>query len=250
MKRTVLAITLLLTLLPASRAAEPEDSLFVEEVKREPVRVFMPKGDVSAGIQFFYLNLGSSNSEIALFLQHLDANGDITSISPYFDYTYKDNKSIGFRTKYANVSGGVANADLSLLSDGMEMSLQDINASSRSLQTELYHRSYAALDERGRFGVYVDLALQWARTDTAFSYNSESLDTSSATRKIGLAVHPGLMIFVLNNLSTHVSIGIGGAHLTRTDYLKNGETIGTRYYSKVNFMLDILDISYGLSLHF
>ncbi len=243
-------LSLLLGLSFSLGATELEDSLSVNVVTRPPVRIFMPKGNVSAGIEFFHMNLGSSNSEVALILQHLNAKGDITSISPYFDYTYKDNKSVGFRTKYSNISGAVANADLSLLSDGMEMSLEDLNASSRSLQAEVYHRSYAALDERGRFGVFMDLALQWARTDTAFSYNAQNLDTSSVTQKLGLAFHPGLMVFVMNNISTHVAIGIGGVHYTKTDYLKNGENIGTRHHSRVNFMLDILDISYGLSLHF
>ncbi len=219
-------------------------------VKRGPDRIFMPKGDVSTGIQFFHLNLDSSNSELALILQHLDASGEILSISPYFDYTYKDNRSIGMRSKFSSVSGGVSNADLSMLNEGFEMSVQDIKAKSKILQSEIYHRSYAALDERGRFGVFMDVALSWSRTDTSFSYNAKSLDTSSVAQKLRVAAHPGLMIFVMNNLSTHVSIGIGGAQVTKTDYMKNGEKVGDSCISKVNFMLDILDISYGLSLHF
>lgn len=247
LKKAFVFIVCAVTCFPAM--AQIADSTAVA-VKRGPDRVFMPKGDVSTGIQFFHLNLDSSNSELALILQHLDASGEILSISPYFDYTYKDNRSIGMRSKFSSVSGGVSNADLSMLNEGFEMSVQDIKAKSKILQSEIYHRSYAALDERGRFGVFMDVALSWSRTDTSFSYNAKSLDTSSVAQKLRVAAHPGLMIFVMNNLSTHVSIGIGGAQITKTDYMKNGEKVGNSYISKVNFMLDILDISYGLSLHF
>ena len=34
-----------------------------------------------------------------------------------------------------------------------------------------------------------------------------------------------------------------------TKYIKNGETIGKRDFSKANFKLDVLDISMGLTIH-
>lgn len=52
-----------------------------------------------------------------------------------------------------------------------------------------------------------------------------------------------------NSISTHVAIGIGGATYNHIDYYKKGEVVGTRDFSKVRFMLDILDISFGLSFH-
>ena len=250
MKRRLLIFAMLLLGLLPLAGRQSSDSLSVWEGRRGPDRVFMPKGDISVGIQFFYLDLASSNSEILLLLQHLDAAGSVTSISPYFDYAYRDNRSVGIRSKYVAASGSVSNVDLSLLSDGLEMSLQDLSANSRTIQSELYHRTYAPLDEKGRFGVFTDLALSWSRTNTSFNCNAETLGTRTVNDKLRLAVHPGLMIFVLNNLSTHVSIGIGGANYSRTDYIEDGEVKGRRYSSKVNFMIDILDISYGLCLHF
>lgn len=251
MRRTVLLFLLMLAS-PLLRAgggpAVPSGASEAED--RGEVRVFMPKGDLSAGMQFFYLDLGSSDSEIMLLLQHLDAQGSMLSLSPYFDYTYRDNRSIGVRSKYSSVRGGVSNADFSLLNDGMSMSIENMSATSRTIQSEIFHRSYAPLDKRRRFGVFTDLALSWAHSNTSFSYGTESLPTSSSTTKYRISVHPGLMVFVLNNLSTHVSIGIGGASYTHVDYLRDGAVVGTRHDSKVHFMLDILDISYGLSLHF
>ncbi len=244
----LISLLLLLSLLPLRGQPLP-DSLSVPG-KRVQDRVFMPKGDISVGIQFFYIDLASSNSEVMMILRSLDAAGSVLSVSPYFDYAYRDNRSVGIRSKYTSASGGVSNADLSMLSDGLEMSLQDIRSDSRTIQSELYHRTYAPLDSKGRFGVFTDLALSWSRSDTSFSYNAQSLSSRAVTDRLRLAVHPGLMVFVLNNLSTHVSIGIGGANYSKTDYIRDGEVTGGRYGSKVNFMIDILDISYGLSLHF
>lgn len=249
MMRRLAFIFLAVLAAPLAYAVEAENMSDAPEERGE-VRVFMPKGDLSAGVQFFYIDLGSSDSEFMLLLQHLDAQGSMMSFSPYFDYTYKDNRAVGVRSKYSYVRGGVSNADFSMLNDGLSMSVEDISANSRTIQSEIFHRSYAPLDKRRRFGVFTDLSLSWAHSNTTFSYGAESLDTSSSTNRLRVSVHPGLMVFVLNNLSTHVSIGIGGASYTHVDYLKNGEVVGTRDYSKVHFMLDILDISYGLTLHF
>ena len=219
------------------------------DIQRGPDRLFMPKGDFSAGVQFSYVDLFSNDSEYLMLLQHLDASGTMMTVAPYLDYTYRNNRTVGLRAKYSTAKGAVSNADLSMLSDDLSFSLSDIMADSRSIQAEVFHRAYAPLDKRSRFGVFTDVSLGYSYTRTSFSYNEESLDSYSAANRIKIAVHPGLMVFVTNSISTHVSIGIGGATYNHIDYYKNGEIVGTRDFSKVRFMLDILDISFGLSFH-
>ena len=243
-----LAIILFIFLSVSGIRAAERDSLSVVE-KRGPDRLFMPKGDFSAGVQFFYADLSSTDSEYLMLLQHLDANGTMMTLSPYLDYTYKNNRSVGLRAKYSSARGGISNADFSMLSDDLAVSLSDIQAASRTVQAEIFHRAYAALDKRSRIGVFTDVSLGYSYTRTSFSYNEESLDSYSAANRVKIAVHPGLMIFVTNSISTHVAIGIGGATYHHIDYYKKGEVVGTRDFSKVRFMLDILDISFGLSFH-
>ena len=243
-----IALTLLLALSSLWLGAEDKggDS---PDVQRGPDRLFMPKGDFSAGVQFSYVDLFSNDSEYLMLLQHLDASGTMMTVAPYLDYTYRNNRTVGLRAKYSTAKGAVSNADLSMLSDDLSFSLSDIMADSRSIQAEVFHRAYAPLDKRSRFGVFTDVSLGYSYTRTSFSYNEESLDSYSAANRIKIAVHPGLMVFVTNSISTHVSIGIGGATYNHIDYYKNGEIVGTRDFSKVRFMLDILDISFGLSFH-
>ena len=64
-----------------------------------------------------------------------------------------------------------------------------------------------------------------------------------------LSLHPGIVVFAMNNISMHVSMGIGGVSYNNTKYVKGGEVVGTRNFSKANFKLDILDISMGLAIH-
>lgn len=246
MKKLALIISVLLSVL--SLEAAERDSLSVSQ-KRGPDRLFMPKGDFSAGVQFFYADLSSADSEYLMLLQHLDASGSMMTLSPYLDYTYKNNRSVGIRAKYSSSKGTVSNIDMSLLSDDLAVSMSDIQADSRTVQAEVYHRAYAPLDKRSRIGVFTDVSLGYSYTRSSFSYNEESLDSYSAASRLKLAVHPGLMIFVTNSISTHVAIGIGGATYNHIDYYKHGEIVGTRDFSKVRFMLDVLDISFGLSFH-
>lgn len=135
-----LAIILFIFLSVSGIRAAERDSLSVSE-KRGPDRLFMPKGDFSAGVQFFYADLSSTDSEYLMLLQHLDANGTMMTLSPFLDYTYKDNRSVGVRAKYSSAKGGVSNADLSMLSDDLAVSLNDIKADSRTVQAEVFHRA-------------------------------------------------------------------------------------------------------------
>ncbi len=245
MKRLVLIAALTFVCLGLSAGGKGDGA----SEGRGPDRVFMPKGDFSAGVSFFYVDLSSVNSEYMMLIQNLNANATMMSLSPYIDYTYRNNRSVGLRVKYSSAKGGVNDVDLSMLSDDLSLSVENIAADSRSIQTEFYHRAYAPLDKQSRIGVFTDISLGYSNTRTSFSYNTETLDSYSVAKRVKFAVHPGLMVFVTNSISTHVSIGIGGATYNHIDYFKHGEVVGTRDFSKVRFMLDVLDISFGLSFH-
>lgn len=213
-------------------------------------RVFMPKGDIMAGLQFFYMDLMSSDSEVLMLLQHLNANASVMSLSPQVFYTYRDNSSVGLNVKYSKATGGISDADFSMLSDDLSFSLSDITADSRTLSVSVVHRSYAAIDKKSRIGVFTDLALIYGHTRTSFSSDAEELPVDSETDKIRFAISPGLMVFMTNNVSSSVSVGIGGASYSHTDYISGGQVTGTRNHSQFKFMLDILNISFGLNFHF
>lgn len=213
-------------------------------------RLFVPKGAMSAGVQFSYFDLSSSDTEFMMLVRDLNASGVFFSIAPYFTYCLKDNRSLGLRLRWSSAQAGVTEADLSLLSDDLKVSVEDISGSTGSFMGEVFYRSYFGLDGNGRFGLFIDSALQYSWSNLSFSYNNEDLDAHTISNRIRIAARPGLEVFVMNNVSTLVSVGIGGISYTHSDYIRDGVTVGTRNVSRARFMPDLTDITMGLTIHF
>ena len=218
--------------------------------RRIAQKLFIAKGEYALGLQFSYLDLSSSDSQLLMLLQNFNAYAKTMSIAPTVSYAIADNKALGLRVKYSNTDANVSSADLSLLSEDLSLSLSDLRAHSNSIQTAVFYRSSMGLDERGRFGLFTDLELSYARTLTAFSYGDASLDSYTVSDKLRFSLHPGLEVFMMNNVSSFVSIGIGGASYTSTRCIKGGEVTGRRDASNARFMLDVTDIAVGLIIHF
>lgn len=212
-------------------------------------RLFVVKGDLGVGIQFSYLDMTSSDSEFMMLLQSFNAYGSVFSVAPFVSYAIKRNQSLGLRVKYLKADLGVTNADLSLLSDDLTLNLQDIRGHANSIQGILFYRTYIGLDNLGRFGLFNDLSLTYARSKTSFSYKDRDLGSYTISNRLKLGLHPGLEFFMMNNVSTHVSIGIGGVSYTNSKFYKDGAVSGTRNATKARFMLDITDISIGMTIH-
>ncbi|MBR5138789.1 MAG: hypothetical protein IKV12_04490 [Alistipes sp.] len=211
--------------------------------------LIIPKGEWQLGAQISHVSMSSDNSEYMLLLKNINANGSMTKIAPFVAYSYRNNRSIGVRFQYMSASGNIQEGDLDLLSDDLNFHVEDIRAAMTSMQTAVYHRSYIGLDNKGRIGLFNDIMLGYTTGKTKFSYNEGTKDAYTKTNQVKLSLHPGIVVFAMNNISTHVSMGIGGVSYNNTKYIKGGEVIGIRNYSKANFKLDILDISIGLSIH-
>lgn len=220
-----------------------------EKGRRLSQRLFISKGELGMGMQFSYLDLSSGDSEILMLIRNLNAYGTSFSVTPYFAYAVKDNHAVGLKLRVSKTDAGISSADLSLLSDDLSLSVEDVQGHSNSLQSSVFYRSYVGLDPHGRFGLFSDLSLGYTHSKTSYTYNSASLDAFTVSDKLKLGIHPGLEVFIMNNVSTHFSIGIGGISYTRSKYYRNDEPVGTRDVSKARFMLDITDISMGLTIH-
>lgn len=212
-------------------------------------RLFISRGELGTGMQFSYLGFSSQDSELMMLLQNLDAYGRTFSVSPVFSYAVRDNKAVGMKLKYSKTDAGVSEADMSLLSDDLSMKVENIQAHSNSIQTSVFYRSYIGLDSKGRFGLFSDISLSYSHSRTSFSYDTESLGSHTLGNRLKLGIHPGLEVFVMNNVSTHFSIGIGGVSYTNSKYFKDNVFVGRRNVSGAKFLLDISDISMGLTIH-
>lgn len=211
--------------------------------------LIIPKGEWQVGAQISHVSMSSSNSEYALLINGLDANGSLTKIAPFVSYAFKNNQAIGLRFQYTTADAKIDAAELDLLSDDLEFELENLRGKLTSYQTSLYYRVYVGLDNKGRIGLFNDVALGYTNSKTSFRYNAQTENAYTRSNQLKLSLHPGIVVFAMNNLSTHVSIGIGGVSYNNTKYYRDGALVGKRDFSKANFKLDILDISIGLSLH-
>lgn len=212
-------------------------------------RLFMPKASLGAGFQVSYLDLTSNDSDFMMMLKGIDAQGTYFSVAPYVSYAYRDNKAVGIKFNYAKGSADLSGADLSLFSDDLTMHLEDMSAYSQSYQVQIFHRSFFGLDDTGRFGLFNDMVLSFGDSRSSFLLGQMSLDTYSRTRKAQLGVCPGIMIFILNNISTYVSMSIGGVSYSHTDCIEKGVSVGKRDQMKTHFSPDITGIAFGMTFY-
>ncbi|MGM9791951.1 MAG: hypothetical protein ACI3Y4_06065 [Candidatus Cryptobacteroides sp.] len=211
---------------------------------------FMPKKAVSVGFQGSYFDLSGSNASVMLLLEQLNAQGSILNISPYFSWCYKTDRCIGLKFKYVKANGGIASLGLNLPGSDMELGLSELNAASNSFVGELFHRSYMGLDDKNRFGLFLDLALQYQQTSSSLGTGVDFRSDYTLTRMAKLAARPGLEVFVMNNVSTTVSIGIGGLYVSGSSIYQGGAVTGQKISSGARFQPDITDISMGIAVHF
>lgn len=212
--------------------------------------LFMPKGAIGVGLQCSYFDLGGSNASIMVFLEQLNASGTYFALAPYFTYCYRNNQSIGIKIKYANTSGSIDGLQASLPGSDMEFDISDMNANSTTFLGEIFHRSYMGLDDKGRFGLFVDLALQYSNSRTASGTGNEYGSEYTSTNAIKAAIRPGLEVFIMNNVSSVLSIGIGGISYSNSRNYKDSVCVGSKNESKARFMPDFTDISMGVAIYF
>lgn len=212
-------------------------------------RLFISKGEFGVGAQFSYIDLASSDSQFLMILQNLNAYAKTFSVTPSVSYAIADNKSIGLQMKYSTSDALVSTANLGLLSEDLSLDIKDLEAHDNTVQVSVFYRSYAGLDTQGRFGLFSDIQLAYARANTSFSYNGVGIDSSTVSDKVKLSLHPGLELFVTNNISVHLSIGIGGVSYTGLRCINAGEVTGRRDASNARFYLDITDIAFGITVH-
>lgn len=214
-------------------------------------RLFIPKGSIGLGLQFSYYDLSSTDSELLLLLQNLDAGFSYFGAAPSLSYCIADNRVIGARFRYVNAEINVGEVDLSLLGAGdLNFNVKDMRGNSNSMISEVFYSSYIGIDDMGRFGLFANVGLQYANTRTSFGSGVQAADTYNLSRRLKLAVRPGLEVFVLNNISTMFSVGIGGISYTNNKCYRGGEVTGVLNSSKARFMLDITDIAMGMTIHF
>lgn len=215
--------------------------------KRFANHLIAPKGGWQCGLSVMYADFSTSNTDYMLLLQGIGAGASMLRLAPEAAYTYSDNHAVGARFQYTNVRGMVDTATADLLGN-LEVSVEDLHAVSRSTGASIFHRTYVGLDDRGRVGIIWDYTLGVSRTKAQF-YAGDSNDAYSLTKKIHLGFAPGIVYFPMNNVSVQACISLADLSYTNVTAHEGGSVVGTRNAWKAQASLNILGLTFGLTVH-
>lgn len=214
---------------------------------------FVYKGEVMLGATASYGTISSDDTDFLLVLEHIDADGTIATVNPFFGYAYRDNRCIGVRFGYRHIDGRLGNLGFNLgEQNDLSGSLDNMELTSDNFSFGLFHRTYVGLDARGRFGLFAELEASFSTGTSRFSYLSgdELKRSNSNNIQLKLAFNPGVAVYIFPNVCGTLSFGLGGiqySHVTQKD--DAGNKVGSRNASKMRFRLNLADINIGMTVH-
>ena len=227
------------------REITPKDTT---KQRRFTNRLIAPKGEWQCGLSVMYADFNSDNSDYMLLLQGLNARASMFRIAPEAAYTFKDNHAVGVRFSYTKLAGILDSATADLLGN-LSLSVADINATSNSMGGSVFQRTYVGIDRQGRFGIFWDYILGYTRAKTRFAAGGES-SSYTIKQKVNLAFAPGVVYFPMNNVSIQANISIADLSYAATTAYENGNAVGSHKGWKAQAGLNLLNLSFGLTIHF
>lgn len=211
------------------------------------------KGEVMLGLTASYGTISSEDTDFWLLVDNIDAEGTTATVKPFFGYFYRDNNCVGVRFGYYYIHGKLGNVDLDLgEKNDISFSVSDMNLSTENFSFGVFHRSYAGLDPKGRFGLFAELELSYSTGKSRFNYISgdETRYTTSDNRKLKLSFNPGAAVYIFPNVCGTLSFGLGGIQYASVkQFDEAGNKVGSRSASKMRFRLNLADINIGMIVH-
>lgn len=206
-------------------------------------KLVIAKGSWNVGLDFLYLGLNSSNSEILMLVTGMTTHSSLLRVAPSVAWSFANNNVIGVKALYSNTNIILDNANVSLLSDDLKFSMSNIDTRMQSYGAGVYERTYFGLDKRGIFSIFLEFMLgyKYTRTDSGSAYAN--------TNSINLSFNPGFEVFVLNNLSLQLCIGLAdiGYNWSRSF---DGNVEGTSDSFKANAQFNLANMDFGLKFYF
>ena len=217
---------------------------------------FAYKGEVMMGLTASYGTLSSDDTDIMLLIDGINADGSIATVKPFIGYFYSDNHCLGFRFGYRHMGGSLDNARYDLgESNDLSGAIPKLDINSDNYSFGIFHRSYAGLDPKGRFGLFAEFELSLATGTSKFSYqqntsSDEMKTTHSDNTQLKLSFNPGAAVYIFPNVCATVSFGLGGIQYNSVTQKDDaGNKIGTRKASNMRFRLNVAAINFGMTVH-
>lgn len=212
--------------------------------------LYVPKGQWSFGLTASYGQISSDNLEIFGLLSDVDITADAFSVKPYISYFIRNNLAVGLRFSYYKARANIDSFNLDIDGD-MNFNLHDIGYRAESFSGSAFLSQYVGLSRYGRFGIYNELELAFLGGNSDFTrpYGGELRSTHTKWTEVQLNFSPGVQVFLMKNVSFHVSFGVFGFYVRDEKQSEQGQHIGSRVSSGANFRFNIFNINFGLGIY-
>lgn len=209
--------------------------------------LIIPKSDWQIGMSVAYMNLSSDDSDFALVLTDANASASIFRLSAHASYSYKNNRTVGLKFQYTNGSCAVDASTIDLLGN-FSLDVNNVRGMVLSYASYVYNRYYMGFDDRGRVGLFLDVALGYTRSRSVFTMSSPS-DSYTITHKVGANLSPGIVYFPMNNISVFAYLSLADISYNNSKGYTGGTLTGERNYFKAQAKVNALALNFGLTVH-
>jgi hypothetical protein len=213
--------------------------------------LYAPRGQWMFGLTAAYGNLTTQDLSVFDLLSDVDFGISGFSIKPYFSYFFKNNYSVGLRLGYSYVKGSIDSFNIDI-DDDLSFSLNDIYYKQADFSAAFLITQFLGLTRHGRFGIYNEAELAFSSGNSEFRrpYGGEPKTTYTSSTKIALNFSPGVQVFVMKNVSFHVSLGAFGLYLkSEKQHDENNESTANRFTSGASFKFNLFNINFGIGVH-
>ena len=185
-----------------------------------------------------------------LLINNINSNGYSVSVNPKVVYMLKDNMGVGVKFSYDRSMLDLASAGLSVA--GVEMNAKDCYQINHKYSVHAMCRAYIPFADIKRFALFADVLLGGSfKQGKAFNAGGEYvLGTYEEATSLELAVNPGIMVFLSNNLAMECNVGLFGVSYGWKNQIRNQVAAGSTDLASAGFMVNLLSIGVGISYYF
>lgn len=238
-----------LTHRPGNRRYTLNDHLKTRSVTNMSNR-FVPSGQWITGANFAFSTHTNDNYTVAV-IENIESEGYNFRISPMVAYALTDNMALGARFIYSRANLTITNADLKFGDEetGTDIFITDYKAVTHSYTVAAIWRQYIPLGNSRRFAIFNEISLGVGGTQSIFAADQPVRGTYERGYTLSLGVSPGLMAFATNDVAIEVNVGVMGINYSDIKQVHNQITSGHRRNSSMNFKVNLLSISVGVSFY-
>ena len=255
MRKFTITFLLCIGLPLAARAGDVrERTPFDRGIDNAP-SLFIPKGTFSMGASITYSSFSAGNelggyTVLSPVIKDLSGRFNTFGAAPAFSWFVADNTSLGLRLDYENATLDLGSLGLSI-SEDLGLTLRDMGYKRQSYSGAFTFRYYLPIAHSRRFAMFVEARLSAAYAQSMNWRMEEGLKhgTYQDIYKMGLNMVPGLCVFVMNNISVDLQVGIMGVNWQKIKQTENQVALSEASHTGANFSLNLLTVGFGINFY-